>query len=75
MPAGFAEDHAPYDAPIDLAAVVAQVAPLLSASPTPVDDLVRRCQLSVHAVQAALMALELNHRIQMLPGNQVSLIG
>ena len=75
MPAGFAEDPAPFDAPIDLAAVVAQVAPLLSPSPTPVDDLVRRCQLSVHAVQAALMALELNHRVQMLPGNQVSLIG
>ncbi|HEY0206431.1 MAG TPA: DNA-processing protein DprA [Acetobacteraceae bacterium] len=75
MPPGFAEDPAPFDAPIDIAAVVAQVAPLLSASPTPVDDLVRRCQLSVHAVQAALMALELNHRVQMLPGNQVSLIG
>ena len=74
-PPGFAEASAPYDAPVDLAAVVAQVAPMLSPSPTPVDDLVRRCQLSVHAVQAALMALELNHRVQMLPGNQVSLIG
>ena len=74
-PSGLAEDAAAYDAPVDLAAVVAQVAPLLSASPTPVDDLVRRCQLSVHAVQAALMVLELNHRVQMLPGNQVSLIG
>ena len=74
-PPGFAEASTPYDAPVDLAVVVAQVAPLLSPSPTPVDDLVRRCQLSVHAVQAALMALELNHRVQMLPGNQVSLIG
>ena len=74
-PLGFAESGAGYDAPVDLAAVVAQVAPMLSPSPTPVDDLVRRCQLSVHAVQAALMALELNHRVQMLPGNQVSLIG
>jgi len=74
-PLGFAEEVPGYDAPLDLRAVVAQVAVLLSASPTPVDELVRRCQLSVHAVQAALMALELNHRVQMLPGNQVSLIG
>ena len=74
-PTGFAEDRAAFDAPLDLAAVVQQVAALLSHSPTPVDDLVRRCQLSVHAVQAALVALELNHRVQMLPGNQASLIG
>ncbi len=72
---GFAEDAMPYDAPLDIAAAVAKVAALLSPTPTPVDALVRRCQLSVHAVQAALMALELNHRVQMLPGNQVSLIG
>ncbi len=74
-PPGFADDPAPYDGPApDLAAVVAQVVPLLSPSPTLVDDLMRRCQLSVHAVQGALMALELSHRIQMLPGNQVALI-
>lgn len=74
LPLGFAEGGPVYDVPLDMAAVVARVAALLSASPTPVDDLVRRCQLSVHAVQGALMALELNHRVQMLPGNQVSLI-
>ena len=74
-PPGFADDPAPYDGPApDLAAVVAQVVPLLSPSPTLVDDLMRRCQLSVHAVQGALMALELSHRIQMLPTNQVALI-
>ena len=75
LPLGFADEPGPYGGPdLDLAAVVAQVVPLLSASPTPVDDLVRRCQLSVHAVQGALMALELSHRIQMLPGNQAALI-
>ncbi len=74
-PLGFADDPGRYDGPEpDLAAIVAQVVPLLSPSPTLVDDLMRRCQLSVHAVQGALMALELSHRIQMLPGNQVALI-
>ena len=73
-PDGFAEEPPGYDPPLDIKAAVARVAPLLSPTPTPVDDLVRRCQLSVHAVQGALMALELNHRVQMLPGNQVALI-
>jgi len=75
LPLGFADGLERYDGPeVDLAAIVAQVVSLLSPSPTLVDDLMRRCQLSVHAVQGALMALELSHRIQMLPGNQVALI-
>ena len=74
-PRGFAEDPAGYDGPpVDLRAAAAAIMAVLSHSPTSVDELVRRCQLSVHAVQGALMALELNHRVQMLPGNQVSLI-
>ncbi len=72
---GFAEDAAGFGGPpVDLRAAAAAILAVLSHSPTSVDDLVRRCQLSVHAVQGALMALELNHRVQMLPGNQVSLI-
>jgi len=52
-----------------------RVMELLSYSPTPVDDLVRRCQFSASAVVTALLELELAERVEMLPGNQVSLVG
>ena len=48
---------------------------LLSHSPTPVDDLVRRCQFSASAVLAVLLELELAGRVEMLPGNQAALAG
>ena len=47
---------------------------LLSHTPTPVDDLVRRCQFSVSAVLAVLTELELAGRIESHPGNRVGLL-
>jgi DNA processing protein len=55
------------------AAIRSQVIDLLGPSPTPVDDVVRRCQLSPAAVMAALLELELAGRLDMLPGNRVAL--
>jgi DNA processing protein len=51
-----------------------QVLDLLSPSPTPVDDVVRRCQLSPAAVMVVLLELELAGRLQTLPGNRVVLL-
>ncbi len=47
---------------------------LLSHTPTPVDDLVRRCQFSISAVLAVLTELELAGRVESLPGNRVGLL-
>lgn len=47
----------------------------LSPSPTPVDELVRDCQLSASAVLTALLELELAGRIERQPGNRVALVG
>jgi DNA processing protein len=52
----------------------AQLLDLLESSPTPVDDLVRRCQFSAAAVMAALLELELAGRVETLPGNRVALL-
>ena len=52
----------------------AQVLELLESSPTPVDDLMRRCQFSAAAVMAALLELELAGRVVTLPGNRVALL-
>ena len=52
-----------------------QVLELLGPTPVPVDDLLRRCQFSVHAVLAVLTELELGGRVESLPGNRVSLLG
>jgi DNA processing protein len=52
-----------------------QVIELLESSPTPVDDLVRRCQFSAAAVMATLLELELAGRVETLPGNRVALLG
>jgi DNA processing protein len=52
-----------------------QVIELLQSSPTPVDDLVRRCQFSAAAVMVALLELELAGRVETLPGNRVALLG
>jgi DNA processing protein len=51
-----------------------QVLELLESSPTPVDDLVRRCQFSAAVVMAALLELELAGRVETLPGNRVALL-
>ncbi len=60
---------------LDPAEVRARVVQLLSPSPTPVDDLVRRCQLSASTVMVVLLELELAQRVEMLPGNRACLIG
>jgi len=56
-------------------AVRRRVMELLSYSPTAVDDLIRRCQFSASVVVTALLELELADRVEMLPGNQVVLVG
>ncbi|MBV8219212.1 MAG: DNA-protecting protein DprA, partial [Solirubrobacterales bacterium] len=52
----------------------AEIASLLSATPTLVDDLIRRCQFSTPAVMSALLELELAGRVETLPGNRVALL-
>ena len=75
VPHGFGEPgQAPFDPGPDPAAVRDRLLSLLSPSPVPVDDLVRRCQFSASAVNAALLDLELARRVEMLPGHQVALL-
>jgi len=47
---------------------------LLSPSPTPVDELIRECQVSAALVAVVLLELELAGRIERHPGGRVSLI-
>jgi len=56
----------------ETAAARAGLLDLLGPAPTPVDDLIRRCQFSAPAVMAALLELELAGRLEMLPGNRVA---
>ncbi len=60
--------------PSELPQARSRVADLLGASPTAVDDLVRKSQLSSAAVMAALLELELAGRIEHLPGQRVALL-
>lgn len=62
------------DPPDGAADAHATVLSLLSADPTKVDDLVRRCQFSSSAVLAVLLELELAGRVRTLPGNRVALL-
>jgi DNA processing protein len=50
------------------------VVAMLSPTPTLVDDLVRRCQLSAPEIRAALLDLELAGRVETLPGSRVALL-
>lgn len=52
----------------------AEVLAALGAVPTPVDELVRRCQVSAASVAEVLLALELEGRLERHRGNRVSLI-
>jgi DNA processing protein len=47
---------------------------LLSPSPSPVDELIRECQVSAALVAVVLLELELAGRIERHPGGRVSLI-
>jgi DNA processing protein len=58
----------------DLPQARSQVLDLLGPSPTPVDDVVRRCQFSPAAVMVVLLELELAGRLELLPGNRVALL-
>ncbi len=76
---GLSEDHRMFTMPVpesatELAAARATVLELLGPSPTPVDDLMRRCHLSPSAVIVVLLELELAGRVETLPGNRVSLL-
>ena len=52
-----------------------QLIDLIGMAPISVDDLLRRCHLSPPALQAALADLELEGRVDMLPGHRVALTG
>lgn len=68
------EEPAPdWNDPMLHAKIRPQLSELMSASPTPVDDLIRRCQSSAAVVMAVLMELEAAGRIESLPGNRVAL--
>ena len=74
-PSGLAEGRPELaDDSLDFPRARSQVLDLLCPSPTPVDDVVRRCQFSPAAVMAVLLELELAGRLQMLPGNRVVLL-
>ena len=51
----------------------AQVLEMIGATPIPVDELGRRCQLSAAALSTILLDLEMAGRIETLPGNRVAL--
>ncbi len=55
--------------------VHAAVLGLLGTAPTAIDDLIRRCQFSASLVTTALVELELDGRIETLPGSRVCLLG
>ena len=47
---------------------------MLSHMPTPIDEIVRACHVSISGVQSVLLDLEIAGRIQRLPGNRVGLV-
>ncbi len=51
---------------------VAQVIELLGTTPISVDELARRCQLSIEKLRVILLELEVEGRVQTLPGDRVS---
>lgn len=69
---GMADARDPFGCEADEALEAQKIIPkLLSPSPTDVDDLLRRCQFSACAVQAALLELELDGRIRQSGGRVV----
>ncbi len=69
-----AEPTEPFQDGPDPARVRQRVVELLGFTPTPVDDLVRRCQFSAAAVAAALSDLELSSQVELLPGHKACLL-
>ena len=78
LPLGFEEDSPLWDAPPlpepDMRRARNIVAGMLGADPCPVDDLMRRCQLSASTVMAVLLELELAGRVETMPGHRVALL-
>lgn len=64
----------PAESPAVMERARAAVLALISPAPTPVDEIIRRCQFSAAAVAAALLELELAGRTETLPGNRVCLL-
>ena len=62
----------PADGDLDQARAV--ILAQLSPTPTPVDELIRHCQLSASVARTALLELELAGRVERQPGNRVALI-
>ncbi|MCS6854247.1 MAG: DNA-processing protein DprA [Elioraea sp.] len=60
-------------APAEVAEAINTLSTLLSTTPVTVDELLRRCPCSPSAVAAALLELDLEGRIERLPGNRVAL--
>jgi DNA processing protein len=73
-PRGLSEPVPSWEDPALHAKIRPQLLELISPSPTPVDDLIRRCQVSPAVVMAVLLELEVAGRTEMLPGNRVALI-
>jgi DNA processing protein len=64
----------PPESAAERAYLTKQVLALLGPSPTSVDDLLRRCQMSSAAIIAVLLELELAGYVETLTGNRVVLI-
>ncbi len=62
-------------APGDVEAGRDVIKKLLGPTPIAVDELIRRCQMSLAVVSMVLLELELAGRLERHPGNQVSTIG
>ena len=78
LPLGFDDAPGLWDQPpepmADMSRARHTIALLLGPEPTPVDDLVRRCQFSASTVMAVLLELELAGRVETLPGHRVALL-
>jgi DNA processing protein len=74
MAASTAEWMEPPESAAEREHLVKQLLALLGPSPTSVDDLLRRCQMSPAAIIAALLELELAGHVETLTGNRVALI-
>ena len=74
IPVVAAEPAAVFDQGPDPEQVRQRIIELLGFAPTPVDDLIRRCQFSASAINAALSDLELANKVELLPGHQTCLL-
>ena len=73
-PSCVSEDADQLEDPAGLDRAWFMIVSLLGPTPTKVDDLTRRCQLSPAAVMAVLLELELAGRVETLPGNRFALL-